>query len=42
MGRNCCLVEGMLTATTAKEVRDAFTTYFNSPEGSVPWQEKFI
>ena len=27
---------------TAKEVRDGFSEYFNSPEGSVPWQEKFI
>ena len=27
---------------TAKDFREAFTKYFNSVEGSVPWQEKFI
>ena len=36
-------ISGRNTYTkTAKEVRDGFSEYFNSPEGSVPWQEKFI
>ena len=36
-------ISGRNTYTkTAKEVRDGFSEYFNSPEESVPWQEKFI
>ena len=36
-------ISGRNTYTkTAKEVQDGFSEYFNSPEGSVPWQEKFI
>lgn len=27
---------------SAKEVRDNFSNYFNSEEGSIPWQENFI
>ena len=27
---------------TANQVRTAFTTYFNSDEGSLPWQNEYV
>ena len=34
-GRNAC-------TKNAKEIRDRFSFYYNSSEGSVPWQDRFI
>jgi hypothetical protein len=31
-----------VASTTAKRIRDAYCEYFNSPSGSVPWQEEAI
>ena len=33
---------GMNYSRDAKDVRDSFKTYFNSPEGSVPWQDDIV
>ena len=33
---------GHHTANEAKAIRDIFTAYFNSPHGSVPWQDRAI
>ncbi|KAK7910508.1 hypothetical protein WMY93_015192 [Mugilogobius chulae] len=33
---------GQRTSAEAMSVRDKFSRYFNSPEGSVPWQDRMV